>query len=43
MNYKRLEQMTYEELIDLQASYCDDEDYSKAEEIEQFMNRKFGF
>ena len=40
---KRLDEMTHEELIDLQASYCDDEDYQSAEDLEQYMNRRFGY
>ena len=38
-----LDRLTHEELIDLQASYCDDEDYQKAEEIEQYINKRFGY
>ena len=40
---EKLDRLTHEELIDLQASYCDDEDYQKAEDIERYMEGRFGY
>ena len=34
ITYSRLDKMTYDELMDLRASYCDDEDYQSAQYLQ---------